>query len=181
MPRQLRIEYPGAIYHVMSRGDRREPVFLDDVDRPVCVQHAQAGSPAGRDQDPGLPAPGGVRARQAGRGVPETGFLVHAYLPMRECINGCGIIRSRGGSQRHRKVNQRQQRQLKCRREKRPILWPDPFPIRWRGNLGTRFSACAAWTDDLKKPDGDQELKCTNLWVDPFALTAVLAEGNGQV
>jgi ribosomal protein S14 len=25
--------YPGAIYHVMSRGDRREDIFLDDVDR----------------------------------------------------------------------------------------------------------------------------------------------------
>jgi hypothetical protein len=25
IPRQLRIEYPGAIYHVMNRGDRREP------------------------------------------------------------------------------------------------------------------------------------------------------------
>ena len=33
MPRQLRIEYPGAIYHVMSRGDRREDIFLGDVDR----------------------------------------------------------------------------------------------------------------------------------------------------
>jgi hypothetical protein len=32
MPRQLRIEYPGALYHVMSRGDRREDIFLDDVD-----------------------------------------------------------------------------------------------------------------------------------------------------
>jgi putative transposase len=32
MPRALRIEYPGAIYHVMNRGDRREPIFLDDVD-----------------------------------------------------------------------------------------------------------------------------------------------------
>jgi len=32
MPRQLRIEYPGAIYHVLSRGDRREPIFLDDGD-----------------------------------------------------------------------------------------------------------------------------------------------------
>ena len=27
MPRSLRIEYPGAIYHVMNRGDRREPIF----------------------------------------------------------------------------------------------------------------------------------------------------------
>jgi REP element-mobilizing transposase RayT len=33
MPRQLRIQYPGAFYHVMSRGDRREKIFLDDVDR----------------------------------------------------------------------------------------------------------------------------------------------------
>ena len=33
MPRQLRIEYPGAIYHVMNRGDRCEPIFHDDFDR----------------------------------------------------------------------------------------------------------------------------------------------------
>ena len=33
MPRQLRIEYPGAIYHVMNRGDQREDIFADDDDR----------------------------------------------------------------------------------------------------------------------------------------------------
>jgi len=33
MPRKLRIEYPGAMYHVMSRGNRRQDIFLDDVDR----------------------------------------------------------------------------------------------------------------------------------------------------
>jgi len=33
MARQLRIEYEGAIYHVMSRGDRREAIFKDDGDR----------------------------------------------------------------------------------------------------------------------------------------------------
>jgi hypothetical protein len=33
MPRQLRIEYPGAMYHVMSRGNRRQDIFLDAVDR----------------------------------------------------------------------------------------------------------------------------------------------------
>lgn len=33
MPRQPRVQFPGAIYHVMSRGDRREDIFLDDVDR----------------------------------------------------------------------------------------------------------------------------------------------------
>jgi REP element-mobilizing transposase RayT len=33
MPRQPRIEFPGAIYHVMSLGDRGEDIFLDDIDR----------------------------------------------------------------------------------------------------------------------------------------------------
>ena len=33
MPRKLRVQYSGAMYHVMSRGDRREDIFLDDVDR----------------------------------------------------------------------------------------------------------------------------------------------------
>jgi hypothetical protein len=33
MARPLRIQYAGARYHVMSRGDRREAIFLDDVDR----------------------------------------------------------------------------------------------------------------------------------------------------
>jgi REP-associated tyrosine transposase len=31
--RKLRVEYAGAIYHVMSRGDRREAIFKDDEDR----------------------------------------------------------------------------------------------------------------------------------------------------
>src|SRR5436189_6125561 len=31
MPRKLRLEFPGAIYHVMSRGDQREDLFLCDV------------------------------------------------------------------------------------------------------------------------------------------------------
>ena len=33
MLRQLPIEYPGAIYHVMNRGDHREPIFHDDAGR----------------------------------------------------------------------------------------------------------------------------------------------------
>ena len=33
MPRKMRVEYAGAIYHVMRRGDRREDLFWDDVDR----------------------------------------------------------------------------------------------------------------------------------------------------
>jgi REP element-mobilizing transposase RayT/DNA-directed RNA polymerase specialized sigma24 family protein len=33
MARPLRIEFPGAVYHVTSRGYRREPIFVDDHDR----------------------------------------------------------------------------------------------------------------------------------------------------
>ena len=33
MPWEMRVQYPGAIYHVMSRGDRQENIFVDDVDR----------------------------------------------------------------------------------------------------------------------------------------------------
>ena len=33
MARKLRVQYPGAIYHVMNRGDRREPIFKDDHGR----------------------------------------------------------------------------------------------------------------------------------------------------
>jgi len=28
----LRIEFPGAVYHVTARGDRREPIYEDDGD-----------------------------------------------------------------------------------------------------------------------------------------------------
>lgn len=37
MTRPLRIEFPGAVYHVTSRGDRREPIFEDDADRQAFV------------------------------------------------------------------------------------------------------------------------------------------------
>ncbi len=30
MARAARIEYEGAFYHVMNRGNRREDIFLDD-------------------------------------------------------------------------------------------------------------------------------------------------------
>ena len=37
MPRKLRVEYPGAIYHVMHRGDRRESIFRDEEDRKLFL------------------------------------------------------------------------------------------------------------------------------------------------
>ena len=33
MPRKMRVQIPGGIYHVMSRGDQRQDIFFDDVDR----------------------------------------------------------------------------------------------------------------------------------------------------
>ena len=58
MPRKLRVEFPGAIYHVMSRGDRREDMFLDDVDRQDFLKTLVAA-------------------------CQKTGFEVHAYCRVR--------------------------------------------------------------------------------------------------
>jgi putative transposase len=33
MARPLRLEFPGAIYHITSRGDRQEAIYEDDIDR----------------------------------------------------------------------------------------------------------------------------------------------------
>ena len=37
MARPLKIESPGAYYHVMNRGNRREDIFLTDKDRKVFL------------------------------------------------------------------------------------------------------------------------------------------------
>jgi putative transposase len=47
MTRPLRLEFPGALYHVTARGNRRNPIFRDDADRRawldvlgrVCERH----------------------------------------------------------------------------------------------------------------------------------------------
>ena len=47
MARPLRIEFPGGLYHVTTRGDRREAIYLSDADRQywldllgnVCTRH----------------------------------------------------------------------------------------------------------------------------------------------
>jgi len=38
MARKLRIQYPGAIYHVMNRGDHREPIYQDCEDRELFLK-----------------------------------------------------------------------------------------------------------------------------------------------
>jgi hypothetical protein len=34
----LRIEFPGALYHLTARGNAQEPIFLDDRDRQSFLQ-----------------------------------------------------------------------------------------------------------------------------------------------
>ena len=38
MARPLRIEFPGAVYHITSRGNEKQNIFLDDVDRKVFLK-----------------------------------------------------------------------------------------------------------------------------------------------
>ena len=37
MARSLRLECPGAVYHVMARGNQGQPIFRDDRDRRVFL------------------------------------------------------------------------------------------------------------------------------------------------
>ena len=57
MPRKPRIEYAGAIYHVMSRGNRGATVYEDDTDRSEFLT-------------------------TLGQACNKTGWLVHAYVLM---------------------------------------------------------------------------------------------------
>ncbi|MGE0826479.1 MAG: transposase [Candidatus Binatia bacterium] len=38
MTRPLRVEFPGAVYHVTARGDGREAIFIDDSDRRLFLE-----------------------------------------------------------------------------------------------------------------------------------------------
>ncbi len=44
MARPLRIEFPGAVYHVASRGNARQRVFLDERDRAAFLEAVAAGA-----------------------------------------------------------------------------------------------------------------------------------------
>lgn len=41
MARPIRIEFAGALYHVTSRGDRKEDIYIDDIDRECFLQLLQ--------------------------------------------------------------------------------------------------------------------------------------------
>ena len=38
MTRPLRIDFPGAVYHVTSRGNRRTAIFEDDTDASLFLK-----------------------------------------------------------------------------------------------------------------------------------------------
>ena len=38
MARPLRIEFEGALYHVTSRGNKKEAIYLDDMDRLIFLE-----------------------------------------------------------------------------------------------------------------------------------------------
>ncbi len=38
MARPLRLEFPGAVYHITARGNARELIFTDDRDRRCFVE-----------------------------------------------------------------------------------------------------------------------------------------------
>jgi REP element-mobilizing transposase RayT len=40
MARPLRVEFPGAIYHVTARGNERREIFRDDEDRHTFLAEA---------------------------------------------------------------------------------------------------------------------------------------------
>ncbi len=95
MARPLRIEFPGAIYHVTSRGDRREPIFEDDTDRDaylleVC-RYAELNpvrvSGPGRSRDEGIARAHregsyslSAIAREVGLSVPRVSRIVAAHV-----------------------------------------------------------------------------------------------------
>src|SRR5437016_2609748 len=43
MARKLRVQYPGAIYHVMNRGDHLEVIFRDGQDPPTVSTNTRRG------------------------------------------------------------------------------------------------------------------------------------------
>ena len=61
MPRKARVEFAGAVYHLLDRGDRREAIFRDDRDRETFLS-------------------------TLGQACKRTGWRVHAWVLMTESL-----------------------------------------------------------------------------------------------
>ena len=42
MTRDLRIEYPGAFYHITSRGNEKKPIYSDDKDKEIFLKYLES-------------------------------------------------------------------------------------------------------------------------------------------
>ena len=51
MPRQIRIEYAGAVNHVMTRGNRGGRISADDLDRRMWLETLGDGFWEGMDSE----------------------------------------------------------------------------------------------------------------------------------
>ena len=80
MARKARVEFEGAVYHVLDRGDRREAIFRDDADRErflatlgeACARmgwrvHAFVLMSNHDDSGATAPSPSGLRERSLSR------------------------------------------------------------------------------------------------------------------
>ena len=63
MARKARVEFAGAVYHVLDCGDRREAIFKDDADRLRFLE-------------------------TLGEACARTGWRVHAFVLMGDCWRG---------------------------------------------------------------------------------------------
>ncbi len=82
MPRKPRVQFEGAVCHVMCRGDHREPIVQDDVDRAEfvrCLGEARQDRMAGPEEllamaleTPQIPKCGPAGARPGVDGIPAT-------------------------------------------------------------------------------------------------------------
>ena len=88
MPRKLRAGYPGAIYHAMNHGDRRELIFKDDG-----IASASSGRWAGLLPGPAGPVRLGFQRR-----------VVHwrAFISLGEQVHACVLIPKDGPAGRQR-------------------------------------------------------------------------------
>ena len=182
MPRKMRVEYPGVIHHVLSRGDRREDIFLDDVDRQDYLKTlAEACQKTGFEvqayclmRNPfhwvaetpnanlvaGLAWPACKRPWQVGAGCAVAPGN-HPATQMACGASATGRVQKRqpepasmdaGPPGTRPQAAKRQQKNMKP--QKRTILWVDPFPFPFRSKGARRGTRAKVTAARQHRPTG---------------------------
>ncbi len=90
MARKLRVQYPGAIYHVMNRGDRREAIYINDKDRQLFLETlGEATEKAQLERAGSGGPPQGGPAQIEDRGEIATGDDHDAGVDCPATLHGC--------------------------------------------------------------------------------------------